>query len=133
MTYFHIRFHTTRVDIQSGDSLMKCFFILGTALKQLIKSLRIQKLVLTKMCEQCRDSIGEVGVNPKDTISAHIRKLAAILCFLQWFSSSSFFLFFRFFKGVQCPILAFKKSYGIHACFLRWVLCADAVRIPCSF
>lgn len=102
-------------------------------LKQLIKSLLIQKLVLTKMCEQCMDGIGRFGVNPKDTISAYIRKLAAILCFLQWFSSFSFFdFFFQFFKGVQCPMLAFKKSYGIHACFLRWVLCTDAVRIPCS-
>lgn len=101
-------------------------------LKQLRKSLRIQKLVLTKSCEACVGSIGKVGVNPKDTISAHVRKPAAGVCFLQWFSSSSFFLFFQFFQGVQCPILAFKKSYGVHACFPRQVLFAGAVRIPCS-
>lgn len=78
-------------------------------LKQLRKSLRIQKLVLTKSCEACVGSIGKVGVNPKDAISAHLRKPAAGVRFLQWFSSSSFFLFFQVFRGVQCPILAFKK------------------------
>ena len=75
-----------------------------------------------------------MGVNPKDTISAHTRKLAAISCFLQWFSF--FFLIFSFSsfsKVYNVSILAFKKPYGIHTCFLGWVLCAEAVRIPFLF
>lgn len=76
-------------------------------MKAIDKSLLTQKLVLTKRWETW---IAEQpsGVDPKDTTSAHIRKPAAILCFLQWFSPS-FSPFCSFSKLCSVPYLLLKS------------------------